>query len=272
MEYACAGIAVVNCLELDGSCSITGMMGACMAVRNPVNQDSIEPRDASHRKRPPDTEATDTETTETRRILARAGVRSGQRILDIGALLRQRGMTDLETKEFQVVGVREVAGTAARPHPVPVAPDLDFTVAHLDELDLPVASFDVVVALDFWPSTPLAVAARGWRRVLEPEEGTVIVTGTDLPGVHRASRQWTSALTAAGFTVEAVAKAPADSRHYAALASAVRLGGERLRAALGPGTAESYAAHVQRLHGSTRHESAECFEIVARSTAFRSHP
>ncbi|MGI5458729.1 methyltransferase domain-containing protein [Streptomyces sp. CA-249302] len=174
-------------------------------------------------------------------------------------------MTRQESKEFQVVGVREAADVGtARPQPVPAAGDLDFTVVDLDELDLPEASFDVVVALDFWPSAPLAVAARDWRRVLEPEAGTVIVTGTDLPGGHRASRQWTSALTAAGFTVDVVAKAPADSGHYAALASAARLGGARLRATLGPGMAESYVAHVQRLHGSTRQAAAECFEIVAR--------
>lgn len=183
-------------------------------------------------------------------------------------------MTHQESKEFQVVGVREGMGSAGpqRPQPVPAAADLDFTVGHLDELDLPAASFDVVVALDFWPSTPLPVAVRDWRRVLEPETGIAIVTGTDLPGGHRASRQWTSALTAVSFTIETVAKAPADSGHYAALAGMARLGGERLRAALGPGMADSYLAHVQRLHGTTQQASAECFEIVAHVEAARSSP
>ncbi len=160
----------------------------------------------------------------TRRLLDRAGLRPGHRILDLGC--------------------------------------------NVDDLDLPDASFDAVVALDWWPATTLAVAVRRWRRLLVADVGVVILAGTDIPAVQvsvqQASRLWIDELTSAGFTIDTAAITPTEPRHYSALADNARRVSEPLRAVLGAELAESYLAHVELLDRATRDGSTHRFEIIAR--------
>ncbi len=163
-----------------------------------------------------------------RRLLDRAGLRPGHRILDLG---RDRAGLDL--------------------------PD-----------DLPDASFDAVVALDWWPATTLAVAVRRWRRLLAADVGVVVLAGTDIPAVHvpgqQASRLWIEELASAGFTIGTAALTPTGPGHYSALADSARRVSGPLRAVLGAGLAESYLAHVELLDRATRDGSTHRFEIIAR--------
>lgn len=166
----------------------------------------------------------------TRRLLDRAGLRPGHRILDLGSGL-----------------------------------DLGSDSA---DLDLPDASFDAVVALDWWPATALAVAVRRWRRLLAADVGVVILAGTDIPAVHvpgqQASRLWIDELTSAGFTIGTAAITPTGPGHYSALADSARRVSGPLRAVLGAELAESYLAHVELLDRATRDGSTHRFEIIAR--------
>lgn len=47
-----------------------------------------------------------------RAMLARAGIRSGDRILDLGAQLYDREMSSQDLAEFRVLGLQEDAGSA----------------------------------------------------------------------------------------------------------------------------------------------------------------
>jgi hypothetical protein len=140
-------------------------------------------------------------------------------------------------------------------------------VSSIDDIDLPDASFDAVVALDWWPATTLPVAVRRWRQLLAPDAGVVILAGTDIPAVHnshqQASQLWINELTSAGFMVETATNTPTEPRHYAALADNARHVSDPLRNALGDGLAESYLAHVELLSRATQEGATHRFEIIA---------
>lgn len=168
------------------------------------------------------------EAIPIRQLLDRAGLRAGHRILDFGAVLYDHVMSEPELEEFQVLGLLEdPALTVGRQlRPVGGAKSFRCTVSNIDDFELPDASFDAVVALDWWPTTTLAVTVRRWRRILAPDVGVVILVGTDIPAMPdshwRASELWMDELTSAGFTVDAAAHTLTAPGHYAALAADAR--------------------------------------------------
>jgi hypothetical protein len=206
----------------------------------------------------------------TRRLLDRAGLRSGHRILDLGARLYDHEMSQSELEEFHVLGLREDASVTVGRQLRSVcdgAASVRCTVNSIDDLDLPDASFDAVVALDWWPATTLPVVVRRWRHLLAPGVGAVILAGTDIPAMHnshhQASQLWIDELTSAGFTVEIATNTPTEPRHYAALAVNARSVSDPLRAVLGDGPARSYLAHVELLSQATQEGPTHRFEIIA---------
>lgn len=206
----------------------------------------------------------------TQRLLDRAGLCPGHRILNLGALLYDREISQQGLDDFHVLALREDAGPTVgqQLQPVDGTGSLYHTVSSIDDLALSNDSFDAVVALDWRPVTTLAAAVRLWRYLLVPDVGVVILQGTDIPTVHdshrRASQQWIDKLTSAGFMVDTVTITSIEPRHYAALADKVRLVSEPLRAVLGTELAESYLAHVELLSCVTREGSSHRFEIIAK--------
>lgn len=204
-----------------------------------------------------------------RDLLARAGIRSGCRILDLGARLYDREMFPHELQEFRVLGLDEDATGDIPPRlwPVGHTASFRFTVPNVSEVELPGESFDAVVAVDWWPSTPLGAAVSHWRRLLEPERGVAVVVGTDVRTPESRSgalREWTDELTAAGFRLETARDEQDMSERYAGLVDDVRSASDRLRKVIGASSAASYLTHVELLDRAARYGLTHRFEIVAR--------
>lgn len=217
-----------------------------MSARQPTHRgsvrDPIDP-DVSHSSWPKD----ESRTGQVRRLLARAGIRPGQRVLHIGDHLPECDASQPE--EFRLRAAHKSDGEDGTAPPAEV--------------------FDAVVALDCAPPTAISTTAQVWRRVIEPESGAVVVTGTDIAVAEGAgepvSRQWAEELEAAGFVIERMARFPVERGHYGALAETARLVQDSLHTALGAGPARSYLALIRRLEESVRREAAHRFEIIARS-------
>jgi hypothetical protein len=205
-----------------------------------------------------------------RAMLARAGIRSGDRILDLGAQLYDREMSSQDLAEFRVLGLQEDASSAVPPQlrPVDKAASLKFIVRNISDVALPRASFDAVVAVDWWPSAPLADMVATWRHVLEPDGGVAVVAGTEVPTgktlVSGPARQWQDELSAAGFRLEEATDVSAAPERYARLADDLRQVSEPLRHELGASVAKSYVGHVEQLDRVARRGLVRRYGIVAR--------
>jgi hypothetical protein len=209
-------------------------------------------------------------SSPVRALLARAGIRPGHRILDVGALLYDHEMSPQELREFQVFGLDEDVAAADVPRLRPVRETTSFrlTVRNIQDVHLLGASFDAVVALDWWPSIPLTEVVVDWRRILNPAGGVAVVAGTDVStgdGTLRgASRQWCVELDAAGFRLETMTDEVAVPEQYRVLTDGLRRVSEPLRRALGSPVADSYTKHVEQLDRVARRGWVRRFEIVAR--------
>lgn len=206
---------------------------------------------------------------QVRDLLARAGLRPGHRILDLGAQLYDRELSAQDLLKFRVLGLNEDVTGQIAPQlwPVDDTASFRFTVRDVNELELPGASFDAVVAIDWWPSTSLAAAASRWRRLVEPEGGAVIVVGTDIrtaASPRGTSRKLIDELTAVGFRLETARDTRTAPEQYAELVDHVRLASERLRKVIGTPFADSYLTHAELLDRAARDGLTHRFQIVAR--------
>lgn len=205
-----------------------------------------------------------------RQLLARAGLRPGHRILDLGELLTHYAIRDRELQSFQIVGPREEPAYVGerRTRPASAVNNGEFSGGDADDPDALDASYDAVAALDWWPVTTLAVAVRRWRCLLDRGAGVAIVTGTDIQGMPglggQVSEQWINELTSAGFTIDSATRTPTAPRRYTALAVGARRIAAPLRESMGTTLAESYLEHVDRLDRATLHGPSHRFEIIAR--------
>ncbi len=208
-----------------------------------------------------------------RQLLKRAGLQSGHRVLYLSDPPSNCPAHREQLGDFHVVESWEgpAQGTGRRfrlatgtGRPGSHGPTLN----DIDTVEPPEASFDGIVALNWWPVTSPTVAARRWRRLLTPDTGVMIVTGTDIQQVHSPgrgfARQWIQELTSAGFRVDNITETPADPHRYTALADDARRVAGLLGSALGPELAQSYVAHIDLLDRTTTVGSTYRFEIIAR--------
>jgi SAM-dependent methyltransferase len=208
-----------------------------------------------------------------REMLSRAGLTGGQRILDVGAHLHGQQDGSRELEDFRVVGVEEHGRSlgAGELRAVDTSASVRLTVEDVDDLELPDAGFDAVLAVDRWPVHPVDVVLKRWRRLLDPRGGVVIVTGTDVHeeesvALPTASSQWINGFETTGFDTELVLDLPLSEHRYRDLAVSATKAAPLLRKTVGAGPTSSYLVHVEQLVGKLLRGRMNRFAIVARRT------